>query len=283
MQINKILLMTLFFLYGLLAWADNLPSKPGEKILNGAVKSSTDATVPTTSDLNKSSSTVTVHNPEKGINNPIAITINMPPPAPALPVLPPQQTTVSNNPTPETKPTIYSSNKIEVPPTPSLDIVINKKYRNSPKVKKLYRMLGIRNNPSIIHLVTNRNVAEANDRDDIIAIQPRSFISMLHFLSNSVEVVPEMIKQGLVVVPKYPDGKYFNLQNMTKGLFVVHISPTIPKGNVSVQVYYRNHWFYIADNDYKTKRTFSMIQQIFNLQAGESQGQNVPVLTIPTR
>jgi hypothetical protein len=142
-------------------------------------------------------------------------------------------------------------------------------------------MLGIPSSPRIIQLVADRDLV--NKREGRIMIQPRSFVGVLGFLSNAVEVYPEMLRQKLVISPKYPNGEYFNLNNLTKGLLAIHISPTRPHSNVNVQVYYRNHWFYIADTDYKSKRTLSMIGQLFNLQAGEIKGQTSPVITIPTR
>ena len=92
-----------------------------------------------------------------------------------------------------------------------------------------------------------------------------------------------MYRQGLVISPKYPDGSYFNLNDLTKGLLAIHICPQMPESNVNIAVNYRNNWFYIADTDYKSKRTLSMIEQLFNLQAGENTGQNIPVLTLPAR
>lgn len=210
-----------------------------------------------------------------GVPTPINITINQAPSASTV-ISEPKVIATDE---PISRPKI--SNTITIPPVPSFDIVINKKYYNSPKVHKLYRMLGIKNSPRVIHFVADKNVA--NVKDSIIYINIRSFVSVLAFLSNSVQVVPSMLQQKLVIAPKNPDGTYFNLNLLTKGLLLVHISSKRPQSNVSVEVFYRNYWFYIMDNDYKSKRTFSMIEQLFNLQAGEIKGQTSPVLTIPTR
>ena len=45
-------------------------------------------------------------------------------------------------------------------------------------------------------------------------------------------------------------------------------------------VQYRNHWFWIDDRDWRSKRTFSTILFLFTLadNAGPAQG---PVITIP--
>jgi hypothetical protein len=175
------------------------------------------------------------------------------------------------------KTTRPSKNTIAIPPTLSLDVIIDKKHLNSPKVHKLYKMLGIRTSPQIIHLVAERDLV--SKRDGRIMLQPRSFVGVLSFLSNAVEVYPDMLRKKLVISPKYPNGEYFNLNNLTKGLLAIHISPTKPQIKPSVEVFYRNHWFYIEDNDYKSKRTLSMIGQLFNLQASNVKIQT-PILTI---
>lgn len=225
----------------------------------------------TNSSNDKKVSTVIV--PINGIPTPINITLN---PTPSAPV-----TTAKDQLTVIKKPVLAPNtrNKITIPPIPSLDIVINKKYYNSTKVIKLYRMLGIKHSPKIIHLVADKSVA--NVKDSIIYVNIRSFVNVLAFLSNSVQVLPFMLQQKLVIAPKNPDGSYFNLNLLTKGLLNIHISSKKPQYNVNLKVFYRNYWFYIMDNDYKSKRTLSMIEQLFNLQAGEIKGQTSPVLTIP--
>ena len=47
-----------------------------------------------------------------------------------------------------------------------------------------------------------------------------------------------------------------------------------------LRVNYRGHWFYIDDSDLESKSTFTLLAQIFALQAGKAEGI-VPVLTLP--
>lgn len=171
---------------------------------------------------------------------------------------------------------------IDIPPTPSFDIIINKRYKNSPKIKKLYARLGVKGSPSIIHFVTNRVLAEAHHADNIFFIQPRSFQGIITYLSLAVEVTQGLLQQHIVQAPKYPDGTFFNINEITRGILKVHMSNQRPRCNANVSVFYRNHWYYIADNDLDSKRTFRVLQQLFNLQAGEIKKEG-PVLTIPVR
>jgi len=51
-------------------------------------------------------------------------------------------------------------------------------------------------------------------------------------------------------------------------------------GAAAVRVRYRDHWFYIPDEDLASKSTFSLLAQLFALQAGSGDGLR-PVLTLP--
>ncbi|WP_133130107.1 hypothetical protein [Legionella yabuuchiae] len=172
------------------------------------------------------------------------------------------------------------SNKMPITPRASIDIVIDDNYRNSPKVLRLYKLLGFKDRPKVIHLVNDPSIA--SDEDDIVAFKQRTFLSALYYLRNAVEVTPEMIKCGLVDIPRYPNGQYYDMTNITKGILHIYTSKTRPRCDVSVSVYYRNHWFFIRDSDISSKRTFAMMQLLFNLLASERATQ-APVITVPVR
>ena len=53
-----------------------------------------------------------------------------------------------------------------------------------------------------------------------------------------------------------------------------------PPLNAYVSIRYRNHWFYIEDNDLNSKSTFSLLVQLYDLQSGDAKG-SAPVLTLP--
>ena len=175
-------------------------------------------------------------------------------------------------------PKIEAGNIVSITPTLSIDIVIKSKYRRSAQVKKLYRLLGIKGSPNVIHFVDDASLA--SKRDNIISFKQRNYLTMLYFLRNAVEVSSDAANQGLIEQLKNPDGTPYHLTNITKKILSIHSSKKEPQCNVSVSVYYRKHWFYIADNDLQSKRTFALLQQLFNLQSGDKITQS-PVLTIP--
>jgi hypothetical protein len=66
---------------------------------------------------------------------------------------------------------------------------------------------------------------------------------------------------------------------VTGGLLRIRAESTRPAGAV-IAVRYRSHWFYIDDADLMAKSTFSLLAQLFDLQAGKTE-RMLPILTLP--
>lgn len=86
-------------------------------------------------------------------------------------------------------------------------------------------------------------------------------------------------EQGLVNVTRHADGAPFDWAAMTDGLMQIRASDAYPQ-QAAVRVRDRGHWYYIDDADLDSKSTFSLLVQLFALQAGGSEGAR-PVLTLP--
>lgn len=114
---------------------------------------------------------------------------------------------------------------------------------------------------------------------DDLYLQTRSVSGILFFLSHNIEVPQMHIDKGLVTVTKDADGVPFDWNKVTGDLLQVKSSPT-PPASAFVKLRYRGHWFYIADNDLESKSTFMLLNQLFNLLAGDIK-KAAPVLTIP--
>ncbi|MEM7601966.1 MAG: hypothetical protein AAF357_11200, partial [Verrucomicrobiota bacterium] len=114
---------------------------------------------------------------------------------------------------------------------------------------------------------------------DELYLQTRSVSGILFFLSHNVETPAIHVKQGLVTVTRYPDGTPFDWDEVTGDLLRVKSSAT-PPANAFVKLRYRGHWFYISDSDLESKSTFMLLNQLFNLLAGDIK-KAAPVLTIP--
>jgi len=115
--------------------------------------------------------------------------------------------------------------------------------------------------------------------DTRISLRPRSFAGVLYFLSQAVEVPQADVEAGRVTVTRDADGNVFDWTRVTAGLMRIRSNGS-PPANAAVAVQYRGSWFFIDDSDLDSKSTFSMLAQLYSLQAGGSAGLT-PVLTLP--
>ena len=69
------------------------------------------------------------------------------------------------------------------------------------------------------------------------------------------------------------------MNDLTGGRFEIQASLEQPR-DAFVKVHYRDAWFYIDDSDLTSKSTFTLIGQLFELQAGHAGGV-APILTLP--
>ena len=98
-------------------------------------------------------------------------------------------------------------------------------------------------------------------------IVTRSLLGIMFYLSQAVEVPEPDLEEGRVVVTKTDNGGVFNWTEITGGLLRIHNSLNRPE-HASLLIFYRNYWFYINDADLISKSTFSLLAQIYALQAG---------------
>ena len=110
-----------------------------------------------------------------------------------------------------------------------------------------------------------------------LRVETRSLAGIMYFLSQSVQIPPQ--DQRLVTQTKDENGSPFDWEKVLGDTLKVHPAKEEPQ-NSAVKVNYRNSWFYLNDADQNSKSTFSMLTQIFALQAGEIES-HAPVLTLP--
>ena len=137
------------------------------------------------------------------------------------------------------------------------------------------RILGL-NPAKLIFPVT---VAARGSGNNSINLRFRSLAGVMYFLSQSVQVPEEDVAAGRVTVTRDAAGQPFDWQRVTEGILTIR-SSTKPPDNASVAINYRNSWFYIDDSDLDSKSTFSLLGQVYQLQAGDAKSV-VPVLTLP--
>jgi hypothetical protein len=144
-----------------------------------------------------------------------------------------------------------------------------------PKYHEFTRGLGLSPEKLIFPVV----VSARRSTDNSINLRFRSLAGVMYFLSQSVQVPERDVLAGKVTVTRDAAGQPFDWQQVTEGVLTIKSSEESPD-NASVAINYRDSWFYIDDSDLDSKSTFSLLGQVYQLQAGDAKTV-VPVLTLP--
>jgi len=107
-----------------------------------------------------------------------------------------------------------------------------------------------------------------------LSLATRSLLQVMSALALGVEIPSNHLERRLTpVLPELSSGR--------AGLLRVHSGTDKPK-DAFVAVSYEGEWFWVANDDWKSKRTFSSILFLFTL-ADTGGKEQQPVLTIPTQ
>ncbi len=156
---------------------------------------------------------------------------------------------------------------------PSLVIQFDESVLNSVDLQELSRLLGAKP-------VQGRYLLGAVDHPKFIRIQTRSLLGIMYYLSHGVEVPERDVKNGKVTVTHDEEGNVFDWSRFTEDLLRIQSKGELIRESTAVAVRYRGTWFYIDDSDLNSKSTFSLLAQIFSLQAG-GVPTTAPLLTLP--
>ncbi len=124
-----------------------------------------------------------------------------------------------------------------------------------------------------------RHAIGASIDDETMLLATRSLFSSMYFLSQGVDVPEDDVAQGFVSRSSIVAGGPFDQVGTGESLFLVHSSAQEPE-HAAVKVFYRDSWFYIADNDASSKVTFALVSMIMMLQSGNT-AKITPLITIP--
>ena len=156
-------------------------------------------------------------------------------------------------------------------------------FQNRTQIEELVTLLGLEKSSRLVN-INSVGYLDLEDQsyNNSLTIYTRSISSMLFYLSNTIQIPKEHIEEGLVTITKTPDGQLFDWSQTPAGkLFKIKSSSSYPD-NAFLAIPYKDYWYYIADNDLKSKSTFMLLMQLFDHQSGRSKSTN-PVLTIPVR
>jgi len=142
-----------------------------------------------------------------------------------------------------------------------LVIHISEAFKNSQPANQFARSI----NATIGQTSYIFGVPSVKDKQSI-DIVTRSLLGVMFYLSGAVEVPEQDTVEGRVTETKTDDGRVFDWAEITGELLRIHNSPN-PPVDVSLLIFYRDYWFYINDSDLVSKSTFSLLAQIYALQA----------------
>ncbi|MCH9613136.1 MAG: hypothetical protein S4CHLAM102_16420 [Chlamydiia bacterium] len=112
-----------------------------------------------------------------------------------------------------------------------------------------------------------------------VGIKPRSLLAIIGYLSLAVEVPKEHVRSGRVNESSDLEGELIDCKDVVGDLMVIKSSKCKPR-DAYVWVKYGNYWYYIDNDDTRSKRTFVLLLQLYNLQSGDVP-KNGPILTLP--
>jgi len=113
-------------------------------------------------------------------------------------------------------------------------------------------------------------------RSDEISIQTRSLLATMLFLSKGVDV-PSVDLTERHVYPVSTESA-----NPQESIVPLHVRPSqTPPEEAFVAAEHRGNWFYVDNSDTQSKRMFTLLMFLFELQAPAGGGV-APLLTLPT-
>ncbi len=162
---------------------------------------------------------------------------------------------------------------------PRIVLLTTEKAWQFAETNELAEILGLAKNKK--HYPLSYPMIEHKGKKDLenLMVEPRSLLGILFFLSQSVEIPGHDLETGKATITRDETGQPFEWSEVTGELLRVRSQSSLPV-QAAVAVRYRGSWFYIDDSDLKSKSTFSLLTQLFALQAG-SKERLVPLLTLP--
>jgi hypothetical protein len=106
-----------------------------------------------------------------------------------------------------------------------------------------------------------------------VGLSGRSMMEILQIASTAVHVPVDDINKGVAFA------RPSSTSDLDDDWFVVKSSEDEPE-NATLRIKYRNHWFYIEDNDLQSRAAFALLNALFAVTGGTVPGAN-PILTLP--
>jgi hypothetical protein len=167
----------------------------------------------------------------------------------------------------------------------SLVLVIRPGAMDSYEAAELIRLLGLSPARGLYRVVSQENdEIDPDERpsplgEDTIHLDMRSLLQIMTFLSKGVHVPAQHLDRGIAPTTRGPDGAPFDWTLVTGGFFRVCVQKHRPK-HAEIAVPYRDHWYFVAEDDVPSRTVLSLLELILELQETESERAG-PLLTLP--
>lgn len=135
-------------------------------------------------------------------------------------------------------------------PDPSIIIDVRKEAYETPEFNFLVKELDLKPNTTFIEMKLG-----FNKRENVMAVNTRSFLALINYLSNFVDVPEE-----------HTSRVWKSNFDTTKGNLHIYCRKNPPQ-DANTAVYLYNHWYYTKSDDISSQNILYLIQVLFDLQA----------------
>jgi hypothetical protein len=139
-------------------------------------------------------------------------------------------------------------------------------------MEELEKLLGL--SPGTRELTVSYGILPETDRE--LAIQTRSMMQIMVSMAETVDVPERHVEEGRTIPTLVPPDSE---ESRVGREFKVWATADKP-AHAFVAIKYRDHWFWIDDRDFYSKRAFTFLMILFSLTESGGKG-GLPLVTIP--
>ena len=162
-------------------------------------------------------------------------------------------------------------------------LTLTMRFANESEAEPLGKLIGVPLKPVMTDygylltrawLAPGREMALAEDSElarsmPVIPFRLRDGLRAMNVLSQGIDVPPELLKSK----------KGFDLRHQFKDVCDIRVSSGTPSG-AYVATKYGDYWYFISDDDARSKEMFQFLLNIFALLSADPP-KNAPMLTLP--
>jgi len=157
-------------------------------------------------------------------------------------------------------------------------VILTFRAKNIPQetlddIREVRRLLRLNQDAEEFKLVFG--AAAADDKE--VAVITRSLLHLMQAMSLQVEVPAQDLAESRAV-PGFADA---SANSSSRYPFSISSSDAEPD-NAFVEIFYRDHWFWVDDRDLRSKRAFAFMMMLFTL-ADSGEKESPPLITIPAQ